>query len=165
MADEPRRTEDLQEEEPVEKIDLGASLRKEHKAKKPVNRLAVLVTAGAVIVLAAVLAIFLPGLLNQEEENVQTESQAVALSDHVTEDVVSIHIDGENTFTITTEEVTAEDGTADEVFHVDIWTMRCSTRAPARQPSSTRRTWRPTSSWRPMRRISRPTAWTTPPAR
>lgn len=45
MADEPRRTEDLQEEEPVEKIDLGASLRKEHKAKKPVNRLAVLVTA------------------------------------------------------------------------------------------------------------------------
>ena len=101
MADEPRRTEDLQEEEPVEKIDLGASLRKEHKAKKPVNRLAVLVTAGAVIVLAAVLAIFLPGLLNQEEENVQTESQAVALSDHVTEDVVSIHIDGVNTFTIT----------------------------------------------------------------
>ena len=120
MADEPRRTEDLQEEEPVEKIDLGVSLRKEHKAKKPVNRLAVLVTAGAVIVLAAVLAIFLPGLLNQEEENVQTESQAVALSDHVTEDVVSIHIDGENTFTITKEEVTAEDGTADEVFHVDI---------------------------------------------
>ena len=82
MADEPRRTEDLQEEEPVEKIDLGASLRKEHKAKKPVNRLAVLVTAGAVIVLAAVLALFLPGLLNQEEET-QTESQAVALSDHV----------------------------------------------------------------------------------
>ena len=120
MADEPRRTEDLQEEEPVEKIDLGASLRKEHKAKKPVNRLAVLVTAGAVIVLAAVLAIFLPGLLNQEEENVQTESQAVALSDHVSGDVVSIHIDGENTFTITKEEVTAEDGTADEVFHVDI---------------------------------------------
>lgn len=118
MAEEPRKS-DVEQEEPAEKIDLGASLRKEHKTKKPVNRVAALAVVGVVIVVAALLAIFLPGLLNEEEEAPE-ETQTVALSDHETGDVVSIHVDGENTFTITKEETTAEDGTAEEIFHVDI---------------------------------------------
>ena len=120
MADEPRKTEGLPGEEPVEKIDLGASLRKEHKAKRPVNRVAVLAVAGVIIVAAVLLALFLPGLLHEEEQGTETESTAVALSDHENGEVERIRVAGENTFTITKETVTLDDGTEDEVFHVDV---------------------------------------------
>lgn len=123
MSEENRKTPDASnaQEEPVEKIDLGSSLRKEHKDKKPVNRIAVLIGLAAVLVVAACLAIFLPQVLSSGEEAVE-EDTAVQLSQHETGDVVSITVDGENTFTITKEEQTTgegEDAVTKDVYFIE----------------------------------------------
>ena len=54
MADKIRKDEGAEQEQ-VEKIDLGASLRKEHKDKKPVSRIAILIVLAVLIALGAVL--------------------------------------------------------------------------------------------------------------
>ena len=48
MADKIRKDEGAEQEQ-VEKIDLGASLRKEHKDKKPVSRIAILIVLAVLI--------------------------------------------------------------------------------------------------------------------
>ena len=54
MADKIRKDEGAEQEQ-VEKIDLGASLRKEHKDKKPVSRIVILIVLAVLIALGAVL--------------------------------------------------------------------------------------------------------------
>lgn len=118
MADDLRNTpetEDLEnaqpEEEQVEKIDLGASLRKEHKQKKPINRVAVLIALAVFICVAAVLAIVLPKVLKQDDPLV-ADTLTVNLSDHVLDDIVSIKVESDDsTFKIT------KDSSA--VYHID----------------------------------------------
>lgn len=101
MADEIRNTPESEQEEP-QKIDLGASLRKERKDKKPANKKLVLILTAIVIVAVALLAVFLPKWIKPAEDEV-VEDLSVALSDHVSDDVISVTVEGENTFTITSE--------------------------------------------------------------
>ena len=116
MAEDIRKPEEGEQEQPekAEKIDLGASLRKEHKDKKPVNRAAVIAVAAAVIVVIAVLAVFLPKWI-QPRVTDQAEDLTVDLSDHESSEVVRITVDGESKFTVTKETVNGAD-----VYHVDI---------------------------------------------
>ena len=113
MADDIRRPEEEAQEEPERKIDLGASLRKEHKDKKPVNRAAVIAAAAAVIVVVAVLAVFLPKWIQPAQQD-ETTDLTVDLSNHESGQVVRITVDGESKFTVTKETVDGED-----VYHVD----------------------------------------------
>lgn len=102
MADEIRNTPEIEQEEP-QKIDLGASLRKEHKDKQPVNKKLVLIVVAAVIVVAVLLAVFLPKWMTPAEDENAVVDLTVALSDHEAEEVVSVTVEGENTFTLTRE--------------------------------------------------------------
>ena len=102
MADKIRKDEGTEQEQ-VEKIDLGASLRKEHKDKKPVSRIAILIVLAVLIALGAVLAVVLPRVVKKDDGE-QTESLKVALSPSASGEVVSIHVQGESDFTITKDE-------------------------------------------------------------
>ena len=102
MADKIRKDEGAEQEQ-VEKIDLGASLRKEHKDKKPVSRIAILIVLAVLIALGAVLAVVLPRVVKKDDGE-QTESLKVALSPSASGEVVSIHVQGESDFTITKDE-------------------------------------------------------------
>lgn len=113
MADDIRKPEEGAQEEPERRIDLGTSLRKEHKEKKPVNRAAAIVASAVVIVLVAVLAIFLPKWIKPSDQ-AEAEDLTVDLSDHESSQVVRITVDGESTFTVTRETVDGAD-----VYHVD----------------------------------------------
>ena len=74
MADKIRKDEGAEQEQ-VEKVDLGASLRKEHKDKKPVSRIAILIVLAVLIALGAVLAVVLPRVVKKDDGE-QTESHA-----------------------------------------------------------------------------------------
>ena len=76
MADKIRKDEGAEQEQ-VEKIDLGASLRKEHKDKKPVSRIAILIVLAVLIALGAVLAVVLPRVVKKDDGE-QTESRRKA---------------------------------------------------------------------------------------
>ena len=81
MADKIRKDEGAEQEQ-VEKIDLGASLRKEHKDKKPVSRIAILIVLAVLIALGAVLAVVLPRVVKKDDGE-QTESLKVAFAQRI----------------------------------------------------------------------------------
>ena len=95
MADDTRKTpETPQAEKPrEEKIDLGASLRKEHKKKKTLSRTAVLILLAVLIALAAALIYALPRVLKQPEE-AAGEDLTVNLSGRDGVDVTRIRVEG-----------------------------------------------------------------------
>ena len=138
MADDIRKPEEGAQGEPERRIDLGTSLRKEHKEKKPVNRAAAIVASAVVIVLVAVLAIFLPKWIKPSDQ-AEAGDLTVDLSDHESGQVVRITVDGESTFTVTRETVDGAD-----VYHVDALdddkvnqsTSMVWTALPAPSPSS-----------------------------
>ncbi len=121
MADDTRKTpETPQAEKPrEEKIDLGASLRKEHKKKKTLSRTAVLILLAVLIALAAALIYALPRVLKQPEE-AAGEDLTVNLSGRDGVDVTRIRVEGESVFTVTKDESAVyqvdalEDGTVNQ---------------------------------------------------
>ena len=83
MADKIRKDEGAEQEQ-VEKIDLGASLRKEHKDKKPVSRIAILIVLAVLIALGAVLAVVLLVAANNGKKRAQQAAAALAWSKKTT---------------------------------------------------------------------------------
>ena len=119
MSEEIRNNEQEQEEkvEKAEKIDLGASLRKEHKEKKPVNRKVAVLVALLVIVAVAALAIVLPKVLTPKvtDDTPVVEDLSVALVNYESDDdVVSVKVESDDSsFTVT------RTGKGDEaIYHV-----------------------------------------------
>jgi hypothetical protein len=112
MADDTRKTPETPEEgaEREEKIDLGASLRKEHKEKKPMSRAAILIIVAVVVAVVAALAIALPRALKPQEAAPE-EDLTVNLSGRDGVAVERIKVEGESVFTVTKDE--------SAVYHVD----------------------------------------------
>lgn len=110
------RSDAQEHEEKVEKIDLGASLRKEHKKKGPVNRKVTVLVAALVIVAIAALAIVLPKVLTPKQTEEPVVDLSVNIVQHEAEDVVKLRVESaDNDFTITRKNVNGE-----ATYYIDV---------------------------------------------